>query len=252
MAVGVLGAGLHHLAARERGALGDRHHRVVAGVRRLVAHQLLGQTIDVERHLGDDRALDSGQVGRHEGGLAAVAAEHLDHGEALVRARARAQLVHEDHRARHGGREPDAVVGAVHVVVHRLRDRDDGHAFLVQPQRERERVVAADRDQRVDAEMLDDPQHVRRCGRAARRRCGPSARNAGSSAVLTLAGFVREVCRNVPPVRSIVRTTPGSSGKGVRGDGLEVVGIGVEQAAPARAGCRRPRDPPTPRGSRRP
>jgi len=32
----------------------------------------------------------------------------------------------------------------------------------------------------------------------------------GSSAARTFAGFVRDVCRNVPPERSIVRTDAGS------------------------------------------
>jgi hypothetical protein len=39
-----------------------------------------------------------------------------------------------------------------------------------------------------------------------------SARNAGSSLGRTLAGFVRDVCRIVPPLRSMVRTERGSSG----------------------------------------
>ena len=58
------------------------------------------------------------------------------------------------------GREPDAVVGAVDVVVHRLRDGDDRDAFVVQSQPVRQRVVAADRDQRVEAEVLDHPERV--------------------------------------------------------------------------------------------
>src|SRR5207247_869571 len=38
----------------------------------------------------------------------------------------------------------------------------------------------------------------------------PFRRKAGSSAGRTIAGFVRDVWRNVPPDRSIVRTTDGS------------------------------------------
>ena len=45
----------------------------------------------------------------------------------------------------------------------------------------------------------------------------PSLRKSGSSSARTFAGFVREVWRIVPPVRSIVRTAFGSSGTGARG-----------------------------------
>ena len=101
-----------------------------------------------------------GEVGRDQRGLAAVAPEQLDHGDPLVGAGARAEVVDELHAARDRGREADAVIGAVDVVVHRLRDRDHGHALVVHPQPVRERVVAADRDQHVDPDRLDHAQGV--------------------------------------------------------------------------------------------
>ena len=60
--------------------------------------------------------------------------------------------------ARDGGRKAEAVVGAEDVVVHRLRDGDERHAFLVQAPREGERAVAAEGDERVELEELDDAQ----------------------------------------------------------------------------------------------
>ena len=49
------------------------------------------------------------------------------------------------------GVEAEGVVGAVEVVVDRLRHADDGKTELgVEPGRDAERVLAADRDQRVD------------------------------------------------------------------------------------------------------
>ncbi len=48
------------------------------------------------------------------------------------------------------------------VVVHGLRDRDDRDAFLVKPQRERQRVVTADGDHGVDPDPLEDPEDVLR------------------------------------------------------------------------------------------
>ena len=124
--VGVLLAGEHHLAAGERRSLGHGHHRVVRRVRPLVLDQQPAELVDVERDLRDDGAVDAREVGGDQRRLAAVAPEQLDHRDPLVRAGARAQVVDELDAARDRGREADAVVGAVDVVVHRLRDRDHG------------------------------------------------------------------------------------------------------------------------------
>ena len=52
---------------------------------------------------------------------------------------------------RDGRVEAEGVVGAVQVVVDRLRHTDDGEVLLgEEPRRDAERVLAADRDQRVD------------------------------------------------------------------------------------------------------
>ena len=167
------GAVLDHLAALDRGALGDRHHRVVAGVRGLVLHQERGQAVDVERDLRDDRPVDAGQVRRDQRRLAAVTAEHLDHRQPLVGPGARAQLMHEVHRARDGRREPDAVVGAVHVVVHRLRDRDDRDRL---PGAAAGRTRACRRPRSGSARRARDARSRGArvpCGRAGRRPRGP-------------------------------------------------------------------------------
>ena len=58
-------------------------------------------------------------------------------------------------------RESDAVVGAVDVVVHRLRDGDHRDALVVESKAVRQGVVAADRDERVEPEPLDHPDRVR-------------------------------------------------------------------------------------------
>ena len=50
-----------------------------------------------------------------------------------------------------GGVEAEGVVGAVEVVVDRLRHADDRQVVLgEEPRRDAERVLAADRDERVD------------------------------------------------------------------------------------------------------
>jgi hypothetical protein len=62
-------------------------------------------------------------------------------------------------RPRDRRREADAVLGAGHVVVHRLRDRDERHPAVHQDAREGQRVVATDRDERVDPEVVDVVEH---------------------------------------------------------------------------------------------
>ena len=120
--------------------------------------------------------------------LAAVAAEQLDHGDALVRAGRGAQGVDELDAPGDRGREPDAVVGAVDVVVHRLRDGDHRDALVVQAQPVRQRVVAADRDRARRARGARSPGST-----WAVKSYGPSpsaspARNAGHVARLDPAG----------------------------------------------------------------
>ena len=139
---------------------GNRDHRVVGRVVALVGDEQRAEPVDLARDLRDHRAVDPGEVGGDQRRLAAVAAEELDDGDPLVRAGRCAEVVDELHAARDGGGEADAVVRPVDVVVHRLRDRHHGDALVVQAQRVREGVVAADRDQDVEAAVLDHSQRV--------------------------------------------------------------------------------------------
>ena len=79
-----------------------------------------------------------------------------------MRAGRAAQVGDHVHRAADGGGEADAVVGAEDVVVHRLRDPDDRDSLLGQALGEGERVVAADRDQRLEMQPLDRADRLRR------------------------------------------------------------------------------------------
>ena len=110
---------------------------------------------------------------------AGVAAHHLDDHDAVVRLGGRVQPVDRLGADRDRGVEAEGVVGAGEVVVDRLRDADDRRAEVrVQPRRDAERVLAADRDERVD------------CSNAARTASTPPS---------TLYGFVRDVPMIVPP-----------------------------------------------------
>ena len=70
--------------------------------------------------------------------------------------------MNEFHTARNGRREADAIIGAVDIVVHRLGNRGDVDAFAVQPLGIAQRVVTADRHQRIHAQFIQHLQRVRR------------------------------------------------------------------------------------------
>ena len=63
------------------------------------------------------------------------------------------------HRDAHSGVEAEGVVGRIEVVVDGLRHADDPDAGPGQPGGHAQRVLAADRDQGVDAELLEVGDH---------------------------------------------------------------------------------------------
>ena len=68
--------------------------------------------------------------------------------------------MHELDTAGDRSREPDAVIRAVNVVVHRLGDGDDRDTLVVKAEAVGQGVVASDRDERIEAELLDHPDRV--------------------------------------------------------------------------------------------
>ena len=110
------------------------------------------------------------------GDPAGVPAHHLDDHHAVVRLGGRVQPVDRVGDDLHGGLEAERHVGAAEVVVDRLRHAHDRHAVFVQAQRDAERVLAADRDQHVDAAALERAPHER--GAVAAVGVGVGARGA--------------------------------------------------------------------------
>ncbi len=141
----------------------------------------------------------------------------------------------ELHAPGHGGREADAVVGAVHVVVHGLGDGDDRDPFVVHSQPVGQGVVAADRDEDVDVLALQYLQHMIGDVMTALRPDTSPLRNSGRESALILAGLVREVWRKVPPVRSTVRTVLGSRGKRLPATVESSAGFTRDEPAPSPA-----------------
>ncbi len=85
---------------------------------------------------------------------AGVPAHHLDDQHPVVALGRGVQAVDGLGRDADRGVEAERVVGARQVVVDRLGHADDVHAQLVQLRRDPERVLPADRDQRVHPEVL--------------------------------------------------------------------------------------------------
>ena len=109
---------------------------------------------DVVADLGNDAPCRR-HVGREQRGEAGVAPEDPEDADPLVAAERRPLAIDEFLRPGDGRREPDAVLGPGRVVVHRLGDRDQREPLRREDPRERQRVVAADGDEGVDAQLLE-------------------------------------------------------------------------------------------------
>ena len=157
--------GIGHAVLRDRSALPHRalgrdDQRVARRVAPLVLVHELHQPVEVEWRFGDEAA-GRCDVGRVQRGEAGVATEDPEHADALMRPERRALSIDELLRARDGRGEADAVLGPLNVVVHRLRHSHEAHPFAHEDLGERERVVATDRHEPIEAERLDVPQDQR-------------------------------------------------------------------------------------------
>ena len=120
-----------------------------------------------------------------DGDPARVAAHHLDDHHAVVRLGGRVQPVDRLGADGDGRVEAEGVVGRREVVVDRLRDADDREVVLgVQPRGDAERVLAADRDERVEPSARSCRARRRRRRRPCTGSCatcrGSSRRAAGA------------------------------------------------------------------------
>ena len=152
LAVGVL---VHdRLAGRAAHRFGDHHDAEVAAA----PTALLDLGADPVERVGDLRDQDHvGAAGdaRREGDVAGIAAHHLEHHDPRVAGGGDVQAI--DRLGRHLDRraEADRALGVAEIVVDRLRDADQAPvALLRQPAQDREAAVAADADQRAEAELV--------------------------------------------------------------------------------------------------
>src|SRR5579862_9726115 len=148
------------LEAGQLAAFADDDDREVLAAR-VAAADAVRDLVEVDGLLRDEDHVGAAGDAAHDGDPAGVAAHHLDDHHAVVRLGRRMQAVDRLGRDRHGGVEPERVVGAGEIVVDRLRDADDREAVLgVEARGDAERVLAADCDQRVEPAVGEVLQHL--------------------------------------------------------------------------------------------
>ena len=136
--------------SRQLAALADDHDREVLAAR-VPFPDRLRDLLEVDGDLGDEDHVGSAGDAAHHRDPAGVAAHHLDDHDAVVGFGRRVEAVDRLGCDEHGRVEAERVVRAREVVVDRLRDSDHRQLMLcVQARRDAERVLAADRDERVE------------------------------------------------------------------------------------------------------
>src|ERR1700722_14960236 len=123
---------------------------------------------------------------RHTGGVSnpsRVAAHDLNHNDAIVRVGSGMDTLDRLGSDHDGGIEAEGCISSVDVVVDGLGNAHTGHAILTQVQRHRLRVIAAQRNQRVN---LVDLQHLLHLLNAARNLLHIGARGMENRTALQL------------------------------------------------------------------
>src|SRR5947209_19518325 len=115
--------------------------------------------VEIDLVFGDDTA-DRGGVRRVERRKAGIAAEDAENADPLVRGDGGPLALDGVAGAGDRGREADAVLGVVNVVVHRLRNGNDLDAEFIELGRVAERVVTADGEEMLDAQRREVRQHL--------------------------------------------------------------------------------------------
>jgi hypothetical protein len=118
---------------------------------------------DVEWDFGDQDRVGATRHAGVERDPPGVPTHHLDDHDAVVRLGGGVQPIDGVGCEINGGIEAETVGGSDDVVVDRLRDADDRDAAVVEPVGDRQRAIAADDDQRIEAhlvEHLDDAIRV--------------------------------------------------------------------------------------------
>jgi hypothetical protein len=115
----------------------------------------VGDVCEVVGDLGDEHGVRTARHTRVERDPAGVATHHLDDDDATVRRGGREQAIDAQRGEVDGGVEPERRGGSLEVVVDRLGHADHPEPALVEVVADRQRTVATDRDERIDAELAE-------------------------------------------------------------------------------------------------
>ena len=165
---------------------GDDRHRPLLGHRALgddddrertpalmATSDQTADPVDVERDLGDQDHVGAAGQARMQRDPARAAAHHLDHHDPVMALGGRVQAVDRLGRDRQRRVEAKGLIGGAEIVVDRLRHADHLDPRFRQPGGGAERVLAADRDQTVEAvareRLGDDSGTVLALGRVRAR-----------------------------------------------------------------------------------
>ena len=116
--------------------------------------------LDRERLLRDEDHVRAAGQARMQSDPSGVSTHYLYDERTVMGFRRRVQPVDRLHRDVHRRVEAERVVGGAQIVVDRLGHPDDADAELAETGRDTERVLAADRDERVDAVLVQCGRHL--------------------------------------------------------------------------------------------
>ncbi|CAB4870406.1 unannotated protein [freshwater metagenome] len=142
-----------HVAARGPRPLACDHDREAASAG-MARPQPVADLFEIERPLRDEDRVGAARHPRMAGDPSGVAAHHLDDEHPVVGLGRGVEAVDRVGGDLDGGVEAEGVVGPGEIVVDRLRDAHHRDAVVGESRGDAERVLAADRDQRLDARAL--------------------------------------------------------------------------------------------------
>ena len=136
------------------GALGDDDDEVLFAGLLGELHPVQNVAFQIVGALGDQGGDGAGGNTHVQGDVAGVAAHDFHHAAAVVALGGVAQFIHHLHRGVHSGIVADGVLAAGDVVVNGAGNADAGDPQIGQSLGAAERTVAADDNDRVDAQLL--------------------------------------------------------------------------------------------------
>ena len=122
--------------------------------------QMLDDGVELRWKLGDDDHVGAPCQAAHHRNPAGVASHHLHHHDAVVRGRRRVQSIQRLNDDPDRRVEADAKLGDREVIVDRLGDTHHRIASIAHRGGDGERVVAANRNQAVDARGAQQADHL--------------------------------------------------------------------------------------------